>query len=383
MSLPACVSDYREGARRRLPKLLFDYVDGGAYAEATLKRNIADLEALALRQRVMVDVSQRSTATELFGQAMSMPVVLAPIGMGGMLARRGEIQAARAAQAAGVPFTLSTVGICDMAEVTSKVTAPWFQLYMLRDRGYMAALLERARGLGCPVLVFTVDLPVPGARYRDRRNGLFGGSNAAAFNVRRALDGLSHPAWLWDVQLNGKPHTFGNIAAAVPDARGAAEFWPWVVNNFDTTVTWDDIAWVRERWPGPLVIKGVLDAEDAREARRCGVEGLVVSNHGGRQLDGVLSGIAALPAIADAVGDDLTVLMDGGVRSGLDVVKAMAAGAKGCLLGRAWAFALAARGEAGVAHMLEIVRQEMLTALALTGTPDIRKVDRSVLARAI
>jgi len=380
MTAPACVADFREGARRRLPKLLFDYVDGGSYAEATLRRNIADLEALALRQRVMVDVSNRSTAVELFGQKLSMPVVLSPIGMAGMLARRGEVQAARAAQAAGVPFTLSTVGICDMDEVAKAVTPPWFQLYMLRDRGFMSAVLERAKAAGCPVLVFTVDLPVPGARYRDRRNGLFGGA-PGGMSLKRALDGLSHPEWLWDVHLNGKPHTFGNIAAAVPNAKGAAEFWPWVTNNFDTTLTWEHISWLRERWPGPLVLKGVLDAEDAREARRCGVDGLVVSNHGGRQLDGVLSGIRALPAIADAVGDDLTVLMDGGVRSGLDVVKAVAAGAKACLLGRAWAFALAAQGETGVANMLEIVRAEMLTALALTGTPDIRSVDRSVLAQ--
>jgi L-lactate dehydrogenase (cytochrome) len=379
MTAPACVADFREGARRRLPKLLFDYVDGGSYAEATLRRNIADLEALALRQRVMVDVSNRSTAIELFGQKLSMPVVLSPIGMAGMLARRGEVQAARAAQAAGVPFTLSTVGICDMDEVAKAVAPPWFQLYMLRDRGFMSAVLERAKAAECPVLVFTVDLPVPGARYRDRRNGLFGGA-PGGMSLKRALDGLSHPAWLWDVHLNGKPHTFGNIAAAVPNAKGAAEFWPWVTNNFDTTLTWEHISWLRERWPGPLVLKGVLDAEDAREARRCGVDGLVVSNHGGRQLDGVLSGIRALPAIADAVGDDLTVLMDGGVRSGLDVVKAMAAGAKACLLGRAWAFALAAEGETGVANMLEIVRAEMLTALALTGTPDIRSVNRSVLA---
>ena len=380
MTAPASVSDFREGARRRLPKLLFDYVDGGSYAEATLRRNISDLEALALRQRVMVDVSQRSTSIELFGHKQSMPVVLAPIGMGGMLARRGEVQAARAAQAAGVPFTLSTVGICDMSEVAQATTPPWYQLYMLRDRGYMGALLDRARELGCPVLVFTVDLPVPGTRYRDRRNGLFGGSNTSALSPRRLLDGLTHPAWLWDVHLNGKPHTFGNIASAVPDARGAAEFWPWVTNNFDTTLTWDHISWIRERWPGPLVLKGVLDAEDAREARRCGVDGLVVSNHGGRQLDGVLSGIKALPPIADAVGDDVTVLMDGGVRSGLDVVKALASGAKACLLGRAWAFALAAQGEKGVTSMLDIVRAEMLTALALTGVPDIRNVNRSVLA---
>ena len=380
--IPACVGDYREPARRRLPRLLFDYIDGGSYAEATLRRNVEDFEAAALRQRVLRDVSQVSLQTEVFGQTLAMPLALAPVGMAGMYARRGEVQAARAARAGGVPFTLSTMGVCDLDEVTAGVGAPpWFQLYMIKDRGYIEALLDQARDKACPVLMFTVDLPLPGARYRDMRSGLFGGSDPLA-GVKRALDGLGHPAWLWDVQINGGPHTFGNLAAAIPEAKGVAEFWPWVLRNFDPSLTWKDIEWVRARWPGPLVVKGVLDPDDAREARRCGVDGIVVSNHGGRQLDGVLSGVAALPPIVDAVGDDLAVLMDGGVRSGLDVVKALALGAKACLIGRAWAWALGARGEAGVAHMLSLLRQEMLIAMSLTGCADVRAAGRELLAES-
>ncbi len=379
--IPASVSDYRELARRRLPRLLFDYIDGGSYAEATLRRNVEDFEDLALRQRVLRDVSEISLETELFGQPLSMPVMLAPVGMAGMYARRGEIQAAKAAKAAGVPFCLSTVSVCDLGEVTTAVgTPPWFQLYMIRDRGYMAELLARAKGLGSPVLVFTVDLPVPGARYRDMRTGLFGGKPTLSAAVRRAWDGISHPDWLLDVQIGGKPHTFGNLAAAIPEAKGMAEFWPWVAKNFDPRLTWKDLDWIRARWDGPIVIKGVLDPDDAREAVRVGAQGVVVSNHGGRQLDGVLSGARALPPIVDAVGQDLTVLMDGGVRSGLDVVKALALGAKACLVGRPWAWALGARGEAGVAHILQILRQEMAMAMALTGCTDARQAGRDLLA---
>lgn len=379
--IPAAVSDYRELARRRLPRLLFDYIDGGSYAEATLRRNVADFEALALRQRVLRDVSQISLATDLFGQSFSMPVMLAPVGMAGMYARRGEVQAARAARAAGVPFCLSTVGVCDLDEVTTGAgVAPWFQLYMIRDRGYMAELLARAKGLGCPVLVFTVDLPVPGARYRDMRTGLFGGAPSLTSGLKRAWDGITHPDWLVDVQLGGKPHVFGNLAAAIPEAKGMSEFWPWVTKNFDPSLTWQDLDWIRSHWDGPIIIKGILDPEDAREAVKVGADGIIVSNHGGRQLDGVLSGVRALPPIADAVGDDLTILMDGGVRSGLDVVKALALGAKACLVGRPWAWALGARGEAGVAHVLQILRQEMTMAMALTGCTDVRQAGRDLLA---
>jgi L-lactate dehydrogenase (cytochrome) len=375
---PACVADYREAARRRLPKVLFDYIDGGSYAEATLAANVDDMTALTLRQRVLVDVSTLDMGTRLFGQDLSMPVVLAPVGLGGMYARRGEVQAARAAKAAGVPFSLSTVGVCPVGEVAAAAAPPWFQLYMIRDRGFMADVLARAQESGSPVLLFTVDLPMPGARYRDARNGMI--ATTAAQRLNQALDGLSHPAWLWDVHLNGRPHTLGNVAAASAELKTISDLWIWIGRNFDPSVTWKDIEWVREHWKGPIVLKGVLDAQDAREAVRCGVEGVVVSNHGGRQLDGAPSSIAALPAVVDAAGDELTVLMDGGVRSGLDVLKALACGAKACLIGRAWAYALGARGEAGVAHMLAILRQELRMAMALTGCTDVKQAGRDLLA---
>ena len=375
--IPACVADYREAARRRLPKVLFDYIDGGSYGETTLAANTGDLAALTLRQRVLRDVSKLSMGTEVFGQALAMPVVLAPVGLGGMYARRGEAQAARAAKGAGVPFSLSTVALASLEEVARAATAPWFQLYMIKDRGYMAELLAVARQAACPVLLFTVDLPIPGARYKDARNGMIAATTAA--KIRQALDGLAHPAWLWDVQINGGPHTLGNLTAAAADLKGLNQYWSWIGRNFDPSVTWKDIEWVRDRWPGPLVLKGVLDAEDARDARRCGVEGVVVSNHGGRQLDGAPSSIAALPAVVEAVGDDLTVLMDGGVRSGLDVLKALALGAKACLIGRAWAYALGAGGGAGVAGMLTILRQELRMAMSLTGCVDVKDAGRSLL----
>ncbi len=375
----ASVSDYRELARRRLPRVLFDYIDGGSYAEATLAANVDDLNALTLRQRVMRDVSKLSMQTELFGQTLSMPVVLAPVGLAGMYARRGETQAARAAKAAGVPFSLSTVGVCTLEDVAKAAVPPWFQLYMIKDRGYMSEVLARAAAAGCPALLFTVDLPMPGARYRDTRNGMIATSAGARLN--QVMDGLAHPGWLWDVQVNGKPHTLGNVAGAAAELNTITDFWTWIGRNFDPSVTWKDIEWVRERWKGPIILKGVLDVEDARQAVASGVEGVVVSNHGGRQLDGVASSIDALPRIADAVGDELTLLMDGGVRSGLDVLKALASGAKACLIGRAWAWALGARGEAGVTHMLQILRGELRMAMALTGCTDVRAADRSLLDR--
>jgi L-lactate dehydrogenase (cytochrome) len=374
---PACVADYREAARARLPNVLFNYIDGGAYGETTLAANVADLQAVKLRQRVLRDVSKLSMETEVFGQKLAMPVALSPIGIAGMYARRGEAAAARAAKAAGVPFALSTVGVCTIDEVAKAAAPPWFQLYMIRDRGFMAEMLARARETACPVLLFTVDLPVPGARYRDVRSGM--NADTLASRVRQGVDGLRHPAWLWDVQMNGRPLTPGNIAAVAPDLKSLTQFWGWIGRNFDPSVTWKDIDWVRERWAGPLVLKGVLDAEDAREAARCGADGIVVSNHGGRQLDGVASGIAALPAVAEAVGDKLTVLMDGGVRSGLDVLRALASGAKACLIGRAWAFALGAGGEAGVAHVLQILRNELRMAMSLTGCVDVRDANADLL----
>jgi L-lactate dehydrogenase (cytochrome) len=364
----ASVSDFRELARRRLPHMFFEYIDGGSYAEVSLKRNVADFEAIALRQRVMRDMSNLDMSVTSLGQTFAMPVGLAPVGMAGMYARRGETQAARAAKAAGVPFCLSAMGVCDAEEVRDAAgTPPWFQLYMVKDRGFMKALLERVKALGCPVLVFTVDLPLPGARYRDIRSG-FTGSSGISGALNTAWDGLTHPDWMWDVWANGRPHTLGSMAGSVESKRGrVTDFMAWIARNFDRSVTWKEIDWVREVWDGPIVIKGVLDVEDAKAAVKVGAQGLVVSNHGGRQLDGVRSTIAALPPIAQAVGGDLEVYLDGGVRSGLDVLKALALGAKACFVGRAWAYALGAGGEQQVERMLGILRSELAVAMTLTG----------------
>jgi L-lactate dehydrogenase (cytochrome) len=378
LSRPANVADYREAARRRLPHVLFEYVDGAAYAEQTLRANTTDFQTLKLRQRVLVDVSKLSLETEILGIELAMPLLLGPIGMAGMYARRGECQAAAAAKAAGIPFCLSSLTICDVDEV-AKVEPPWFQLYMLKDRGFMTEYIARAQAAKCPVMLFTVDLPVPGTRYRDVRTGLSGPPQAFQ-PLRRAWDGITHPGWLWDVQINGGPHSFGNIAAAVPEAKGLGDFWGWIGRNFDASITWADIDWIRQQWKGPFVLKGILDPDDAREAKRIGVDGIIVSNHGGRQLDGAPSTIEALPPIADAIGGEMPVLLDGGVRSGLDVVKALASGADACLIGRAWAWALGAAREKGVAHVISVMRSEMLTALALTGCPDIRDAGRELLA---
>jgi L-lactate dehydrogenase (cytochrome) len=374
----ASFADFRALARARLPNMLFEYIDGGAYAEVTLARNVADFEGLALRQRVMRDVSRLDLSTTALGLPLAMPVGLAPVGFAGMYRRRGETQAARAAEAAGVPFCLSALGVCDVAETARGGQPPWFQLYMLKDRGYMREIIARARAAGSPVLVFTVDLPVLGARYRDVRSGFTGQSGLAA-QLRRAADGLSHPAWMWDVWLRGRPHALGSVAGALQPDASEDDVLAWIGANFDRSVTWRDIDWVREQWDRPIVLKGVLDAADAREAARTGVEGLVVSNHGGRQLDGVSSSIAALPRIAEAVGGELELFLDGGVRSGLDVLKALALGARACFVGRPWAFALAAGGQAGVARMLAILRAELEVAMILTGCCSAAQAGRELL----
>jgi len=376
----ASITDYRELARRRLPRFLFEYIDGGSYAETTLGRNVSDLRDVALRQRVLRDVSNIDLSATLFGQKQSLPVALAPVGLAGMNARRGEVQAARAAAAFGVPFTLSTVGACSIGEVAAGSPTPfWFQLYMIRDRAFMADLLDLAEAAKCPALIFTVDMPVPGSRYRDYHSGLAGASGFFG-DMRRALQAVGRPGWAWDVGVRGGPHSLGNVAPVLKGKTGIDDFFAWMRDNFDPTVTWDDLAWVRERWKGPLIIKGVLDADDARHVADLGADGLVVSNHGGRQLDGVLSSTRALPPIADAVEGRLTVLADGGVRSGLDVVRMLAMGADGVLLGRAWAYALAARGEAGVAHVLNLVAAEMKVAMALTGVTRVDALDRNALS---
>lgn len=376
----ASALDYRELARRRLPPFLFEYIDGGSYAEVTMRRNVEDLAAVALRQRVLRDVSNIDLTTELFGEKLAMPVSLGPIGISGMYARRGEVQAARAAHAAGVQFTLSTVSCCPLAEVAAATPRPiWFQLYVVKDRGFMREMLAQARELGCGVLFFTVDLPTPGARYRDVHSGLTG-SKGLAGDIRRCIQGAMKPHWAWNVGLRGRPHTLGNVAPLLGRGAGLVDFLSWTKDNFDASLTWKDIDWLRDLWPGKLVVKGLLDVEDAREAANIGADGIVVSNHGGRQLDGVLSTARVLPGIADAVGDRLTLLADGGVRSGLDVVRMLALGAKGVLLGRAWAYALGARGEAGVAHLLQLIEAEMRVAMILTGCASIGDIDREILA---
>jgi L-lactate dehydrogenase (cytochrome) len=373
------VLDYRELARRRLPRQLFDYIDGGAYEERTMLANVADLERLLLRQVVMRDVSDRDPSVEVLGRRLALPVILAPVGLGGMFARRAEVQAARAAEAAGVPFIESTVSICGIEEVARATrTPPWFQLYVMRDRGYAEDLMSRAAEVGSPVLVLTVDLAVVGARHRDTRNAVVGEPPLWA-KVRRGLDLVSHPQWLRDVPIKGQPLTFGNLENAVPGARSPDAFREWVDAQFDPSVTWNDVAWVRSHWNGRLVVKGVLDAEDARRAVDAGVDGIVVSNHGGRQLDSVPSTARALPAVVDAVGDQVEVLADGGVRTGLDVVKMVALGAGAVLIGRAWAWAVTARGEAGVGHVLDVMKADIDVALALTGQRSFAGVDRSAL----
>ena len=370
-------TDFREAARRRLPRFLFDYADGGAYAEETLRRNVDDLSGIALRQRVLRNVDGISLKTSLFGQELGMPVALGPVGISGMYRRRGEVQAARAANKAGLPFCLSTVSLCPLAEVAANTDGPlWFQLYVIRDRAFMRDLLATAREQGAKALVFTVDMPVPGARYRDARSGM-SGPNAP---LRRVLQAVFKPGWAWDVGLNGRPHTLGNLAPVLGAKSGLNDYMGWLGANFDPSICWADLDWIRQSWDGPLIIKGILDPDDAREAAAIGADGIVVSNHGGRQLDGVLSSARALPAIADAVGDRLTVLADGGVRSGLDVVRMLALGAQGVLLGRAWLYALAARGEAGVVQLLDLMAREMRVAMALTGVRKITEIDRSILA---
>jgi L-lactate dehydrogenase (cytochrome) len=357
-------TDYRAAAQRRLPPFLFHYIDGGAYAEHTLRRNVADLADIALRQRILRNVADLSLEAELLGERMAMPVALGPVGLTGMYARRGEVQAARAAASRGIPFTLSTVSVCPIEEVAPAIGRPmWFQLYVLKDRGFMRNALERAKAAGVTTLVFTVDMPTPGARYRDAHSGM-SGPNAT---LRRMLQAVTHPRWAWDVGLRGRPHDLGNISAYRGSPTGLADYIGWLGSNFDASISWKDLEWIREFWTGPMVIKGVLDAEDARDAVRFGADGIVVSNHGGRQLDGVLSTARALPAIADAVKGELEILADSGIRSGLDVVRMLALGADGVLLGRAFVYALAAQGEVGVANLLDLMAKEMRVAMTLTG----------------
>lgn len=364
-------NDYRAAAKRRLPPFLFHYIDGGAYAEYTLKHNVEDLSKIALRQRVLNDMSQLSLETKLFNETLAMPVALSPVGLTGMYARRGEVQAAVAADRKGIPFTLSTVSVCPIEEVAPAIQRPmWFQLYVLRDRGFMKNALERAKAAGCSTLVFTVDMPVSGARYRDAHSGM-SGPNAA---MRRYIQSCFHPHWAWNVGLLGRPHDLGNISTYLGKPTGLEDYIGWLGNNFDPSISWKDLEWIREFWDGPMVIKGILDPEDAKDAVRFGADGIVVSNHGGRQLDGVLSTARALPPIADAVKGQIKILADSGIRNGLDVVRMLALGADTCMLGRAFVYALAAEGGAGVTNLLDLIDKEMRVAMTLTGVKSIAEI---------
>lgn len=374
----SAASDYRAAAKRKLPPFLFHYIDGGAYAEHTLGRNVSDLSDIALRQRILKNISDLSLETNLFGEKLAMPVALAPVGLTGMYARRGEVQAAKAASEKGIPFTLSTVSVCPIEEVAPALNRPmWFQLYVLRDRGFMKNALERAQAAGCSTLVFTVDMPTPGARYRDAHSGM-SGPNAA---MRRYLQAVTHPRWAWDVGLLGRPHDLGNISAYLGTPTGLEDYIGWLANNFDPSISWSDLEWIRDFWKGPMIIKGILDPEDAKDAVRFGADGIVVSNHGGRQLDGVLSSARALPAIADVVKGDLAILADSGIRSGLDVVRMLALGADTVMLGRAFVYALAAAGGSGVSHLLDLIEKEMKVAMTLTGAKSITDISSELLVR--
>lgn len=369
-------NDYREAARRRLPRFLFDYIDGGAYAEYTLQHNTADLSSVALRQRVLKDMSKLDLSTEALGEKFTIPLALSPVGLTGMYARRGEVQAAKAADKFGIPFTMSSVSVCPIEEVVPKINRPmWFQLYVLKDRGFMKNALERAKAQGCTTLVFTVDMPVPGARYRDNHSGM-SGPNAA---IRRYIQAMWHPHWAFNVGLFGRPHDLGNISKYMGRPTGLEDYIGYLAENFDPSISWKDLEWIREFWDGPMIIKGILDPKDAKDAVTFGADGIVVSNHGGRQLDGVLSTARALPAIADAVKDNLTIAVDSGVRNGLDVVRMLALGADFCMIGRAFIYALAAEGEAGVANLLNLFEKEMRVAMTLTSCASIKDITRDCL----
>ncbi len=371
-------TDYREAARRKLPPFLFHYLDGGSGAEQTLRANVGDLQEVQLRQRVLKGSETLDLSTTWFGKKRDLPVALAPVGLTGMYARRGEVQAARAAASRNIPFIQSTVSVCPLHEVASQSPAPiWFQLYVLRDRAFMKDVLVRARDLGAEVLVFTVDMPVPGARYRDAHAGM-SGPNAA---FRRIVQAVLHPQWAWDVGVNGRPHDLGNISTYRGAATGLEDYIGWLAANFDPGISWADLQWIRDEWQGPMIIKGILDPQDAKDAKAFGADGIVVSNHGGRQLDGALSTAAALPAIAEAVRGDLTIFADSGVRTGLDVIRLLAMGADGVLLGRAFVYALATAGEAGVRNLLALVEKDMRTTMVLTGVKSVADIGPHILAQ--
>ena len=374
-----CIEDLRRVARRKVPRAFFDYAEAGSYAQETLRANREDLEHIKLRQRVLVDVSQRDLTTTILGERVSLPLALAPIGLCGMMHGDGEILACRAAQAAGIPFTLSTMSICSIEDVAQAVDKPfWFQLYVMKDRGFIRALIERAAAAKCSALVLTLDLQVLGQRHCDIRNGM---TVPPQIKLGNLIDIATKPAWALSI-LRGRRKTFGNLAGHVQGMENVNSLAQWTANQFDPTLNWKDVEWVRSVWPGKLILKGILDVEDAKTAAQIGASALVVSNHGGRQLDGALSSIAALPKVVEAVGDQIEVMFDSGIRSGQDVLRALARGARSCMIGRPYIYGLGAGGEAGVARAIEILGKELDVTMALCGARNVRDIDHRVIAQA-
>ncbi|MBV9704772.1 MAG: alpha-hydroxy-acid oxidizing protein [Methylobacteriaceae bacterium] len=372
-----CIEDLRQAARRRVPRAFYEYATAGSYSEETLRANRADLEAVKLRQRVLVNVSQRDLGTTILGEKALLPIALAPVALAGLQSGDGEIVACRAAHAAGIPFTLSTMSICSIEDVAAAVQKPfWFQLYVMRDRGFVRSLIERAIAARCSALVVTVDLQILGQRHRDIKNGL---SVPPQLKLRNLIEMAGKPAWALSV-LTGKRKTFGNLAGHVKGMENVRSLAGWTATQFDPTLDWKDIEWIRSIWPGKLILKGILDVEDARIAAGTGASALVVSNHGGRQLDGAPSSISMLPRVVEAVGSQIELMFDGGIRSGQDVMRALALGARNCLIGRAYIFGLGAGGQAGVTAAIDIIRKELDVTMALTGVKSIAEIGRHVLA---
>lgn len=377
MRKATCIDDLRELARRRVPRAFFQYADHGSYSQSTLRANRADLEAIKLRQRVAIDVDQRDLSTTIIGEPAALPLALAPIGLCGMQFGDGEILAARAAQTAGIPFTLSTMSICSIEQVAAAVDKPfWFQLYVIRDRGFIRELIERAIAAKCSALVVTLDLQILGQRHCDIKNGM---TVPPEITVANVLDIATKPAWALSILKSGKM-TFGNLAGHVKGMEGVTSLSQWTSSQFDPTLNWSDIEWIRSLWPGKIILKGVLDVDDARIAAKTGASAMIVSNHGGRQLDGAASSISMLPKIADAVGSEIEIMFDGGIRSGQDVLRALALGAQSCMIGRAYIYGLGAGGQAGVAKAIDILRRELDVSMALTGTKSVRNIGRQVIA---
>jgi L-lactate dehydrogenase (cytochrome) len=373
-----CIEDLRQLASHKVPRAFFDYAEAGSYSEETLRANRADIEKIKLRQRVLVDVAARDASTTILGEKMSLPLALGPVAMTGLEHGNGEILACRAAHNAGIPFTMSTLSICSIEDVAAAVKKPfWFQLYVMKDRGFVRSLIERAAAAKCSALVLTVDLQVLGQRHIDIKNGL---SVPPALKIKNLINMATKPGWVFSV-LSGKRWTFGNLHGHVKGMEGVKSLAQWVGSQFDETLNWKDVEWVRNIWPGKLIIKGILDVEDAKLAVKTGASAIVVSNHGGRQLDGAVSSISMLPKVADAVGSEIEVMFDGGIRTGQDVLRALALGARTCLIGRAYIFGLGAAGEAGVAKAIDIIRKELDVSMALTGVKRINEIGRHILVQ--